>query len=60
MSELFPDLKAEIKITVSEADTASRYGSGLVPVYATPVLVGLMENAALRLTIQRFWQVWLF
>lgn len=46
MSELTPGLKAETEITVSEADTAVRWGSGLVPVYSTPALVGQMENTA--------------
>lgn len=46
MSQLSPGLKAEAEITVTEADTAARWGSGLVPVYSTPALVGLMENAA--------------
>jgi predicted thioesterase len=46
MSELTPGLKAETEITVSEADTAARWGSGLVPVYSTPALVGQMENTA--------------
>src|SRR5512140_3149488 len=48
MIPLTPGLSAEISITVSEADTASRWGSGLVPVYSTPALVGLMEAAAVR------------
>lgn len=46
MSEIFPGLKAETEITVTEADTAARWGSGLVPVYSTPALVGQMENTA--------------
>lgn len=46
MSELLPGLRAETEITVSEADTAARWGSGLVPVYSTPALVGQMENTA--------------
>ena len=48
MSNLNPGLSAELSITVSEADTASRWGSGLVPVYSTPALVGLMEAAAVK------------
>ncbi|MEZ0395757.1 MAG: thioesterase family protein [Anaerolineales bacterium] len=48
MSDLSPGLSAEIEITVTEADTAARWGSGLVPVYSTPALVGLMESAAVQ------------
>jgi predicted thioesterase len=46
MDELAPGLTAEIKHTVTETDTASKWGSGLVPVFSTPALVGLMESAA--------------
>lgn len=45
---LQPGLSSEVEITVSEGETASHMGSGLVPVYATPALVALMENAAVR------------
>jgi fluoroacetyl-CoA thioesterase len=45
-ASLQPGLNAEIKITVSEADTAANMGSGSIPVYATPALVALMERAA--------------
>ena len=48
MEPLIIGLTAELKITVSEADTAARWGSGLVPVYSTPALVGLMEAAAVQ------------
>ena len=41
-------LSAESKITVSETDTAEHLGSGSIPVYATPALVALMENAAVH------------
>jgi fluoroacetyl-CoA thioesterase len=46
MNELSPGLKAEIEHTVTDADTASKWGSGLIPVFSTPALVGLMESAA--------------
>jgi fluoroacetyl-CoA thioesterase len=48
MSDLVPGLIAEITLTVSGADTATRWGSGLVPVFSTPALVGLMESAAVK------------
>jgi len=36
-------------ITVKESQTATEYGSGLLPVFATPALIGLMENTAMQL-----------
>jgi len=36
-------------ITVNESQTATEYGSGLLPVYATPALIGFMENTAMQL-----------
>jgi predicted thioesterase len=41
-------LSAEVELIVSEAKTAENLKSGTVPVYATPALVALMENAAVR------------
>ena len=48
MSELKPGLSAELELRVTDAETASRWGSGLVPVFSTPALVGLMEAAAVQ------------
>ena len=48
MSELVPGLTGEAETTVIEVNTAARLGSGLVPVFGTPALVGLMESAAVR------------
>ncbi len=33
---------------VSKKDTAAEFGSGGIYVYATPMMIGLMENAALN------------
>lgn len=45
---LQPGLSAEVDMTVSESETAAAMGSGLIAVYATPALVALMENTAVR------------
>ncbi|MFT9494015.1 thioesterase family protein [Anaerosolibacter sp.] len=41
-------MKAVIEHVVGEKDTAVHYGSGGVLVYATPAMIGLMENASLK------------
>lgn len=52
MGELTPGLSAEFSHTVSETDTASHWGSGGLPVFSTPSLVGLMESAAVVATFE--------
>lgn len=47
MAELKPGLEGNAALTVEEAHTAPRIGSGRVHVLATPVMINLMEAAAL-------------
>jgi len=46
MPILAPGLSSEFEHTVTDADTASHWGSGGLPVFSTPALLGLMESAA--------------
>ncbi len=46
MPNLEPGLVGETSWLVTEEMTAARLGSGLVRVFSTPMLVALMENAA--------------
>jgi fluoroacetyl-CoA thioesterase len=46
MPDLSPGLWAEYEHAVTDADTASHWGSGGLAVFSTPSLVGLMESAA--------------
>ncbi|WP_325244855.1 thioesterase family protein [Dysosmobacter sp.] len=39
--------KCQLHLTVTEALTASAVGSGALPVFGTPFMCGLMENAAM-------------
>ena len=46
--EITPGLSGSVEITVGEAHTAPSIGSGKVRVLATPVMINLIEAAALK------------
>ena len=46
MDSLPIGLKGRAETTVTEQNTAAAMGSGLLPVFATPAMLALMENAA--------------
>ena len=46
-------VKGEQIVFVNETNTAKAYGSGLIDVFATPAMVGLMENTA-HTSVQEF------
>jgi len=46
MSEIVPGLTHEKQITVEEKHTAQHLGSGGVPVFATPMMILLMEETS--------------
>jgi len=48
INNLTVGFSAEVNLTVAESNTAAKWGSGLVPVFGTPSLVGLMEAAAVK------------
>jgi len=45
---LVSGLTATVERVVAQSDTAQAFGSGEVKVFATPMMIGLMENAALK------------
>lgn len=47
MTAIEAGMTGEASITVGEEQTAPRIGSGKIPVLATPVMINLMEAAAL-------------
>src|SRR5438093_5427714 len=48
LSALKPGLEGEVGLLVSEEHTAPRVGSGAIHVLATPVMINLIEAAALE------------
>ena len=48
MAGMAVGLRGEVTITVTPDKTAQAIGSGLVPVFATPALIALLETAAVR------------
>ena len=52
-NELKPGLSATVDIVVGTRDTAAHVGSGKIGVLATPIMVTLMETAALQ-AVERF------
>ena len=48
IEELKPGLIGEAEMVVTEQVTAASAGSGLVPVFATPWMIALMENASVK------------
>jgi predicted thioesterase len=53
LAQLKPGLRGEAGLVVSGEHTAPRVGSGAVSVLATPVMINLMEAAALA-AVERF------
>ena len=50
---LTPGIQGKSILEVTEKDTAEAFGSGIVAVFATPAMIGLMENTA-HLSVQPY------
>lgn len=53
LDQLKPGLNAAVEIVVGTRDTAAHVGSGKIGVLATPILVTLLESAALQ-AVEKF------
>jgi fluoroacetyl-CoA thioesterase len=53
MASIRIGLRGEARTTVTADKTAAAFGSGLVPVFATPAMVGLLEAAAVEVLAGR-------
>lgn len=48
MTELKTGTTYETVKTVEDSDTAAQFGSGGIAVFSTPMMIGIMENAAMN------------
>jgi fluoroacetyl-CoA thioesterase len=53
LPEFAPGLSARVELTVTDADTAQSFGSGDVPVLATPRVLALAEAATVAATARQ-------